>query len=162
MTGRREDRLYRAAGSDRRGKVARIAFFIHLRDHYRTDGRGIGHGRSGNGAKKGRCHNVYQRQPTANKANENIGKVHQSPRNSSFGHNSPGQNKEWDRQQRKLIHPAGQLDHYRFQRNIYIPGPNDGANANRVRYRYPNRQHNAERKDENKCIHLLSFLKWGR
>ena len=162
MAGRRKNRLHRTTGRYRRGKVARITFFIHFRDHYRTNGCGIRYRRSRNSAKKGWCHNVYQRQSAANKANKNIGKVHQSPRNSPFGHDRSGQNKERDRQQGELIHPAGQLDHHRFQRNIYVPGANDGANANRIRYRYPNCQHNAERKDENKCIHLLSFLKWGR
>jgi len=38
---------------------------------------------------------------------------------SAFRHNRPGQNEERYRQQGKFIHPTGDLNHDRFQRQIY-------------------------------------------
>jgi len=127
VAGRDQNRLHRPAGRHRRRVFARITLLLHLRDHHAADRRRIRHRRAGNRAEERRGDNVHQRQPTADKADEHVGEIHQPSGNAPFRHDRPGKNEERDCQQGKFIDPAGDLDHQRLQRQVNPQRARHGA-----------------------------------
>ena len=127
VRGRDQQRLQRARDRHVDGEQARIAVLDHLRDHHRADRGGVGHRRARDGAEHGRGQDVDQRQAAAHEADEHLGEVDDPLGHAALGHDGAGQDEERDRQQRKVVHAVGRLDHDGFERQADPYGRGDGS-----------------------------------
>ncbi len=126
VRGRDQQGLQRARDRHVDREQARIAVLDHLRDHHGADRGGIGDGGARDGAEHGRGQDVDQRQAAANEADEHLGQVDDPLRHAAFGHDGAGQDEERDRQQRKIVHAVGRLDHDGFERQVDPQRREDG------------------------------------
>ena len=158
MARRHEQCLHRGADRHIRREDARIAGPLHLRDHHRTDRRGVGDCRTGYAAQERRGEHIDGREPAANadQSDQDIGKGHQAARHPALGHDRTGQHKERDRQHGELADPARHLQHHRLERDADPVGAGKRSKAERVGDRHAQSKAGEEGPDDDQDFHLTT------
>jgi hypothetical protein len=95
------------------------------------------------------------RQAAANtgEADDDGGKIHQTPRHAALGHDRPGQHEKRDRQHRYLADAAGKLLHHGCHRKVDPQGADQRGQRQRKRDRHANGKKQAHAQKQNCDIH---------